>query len=252
MMVIAYPVSVLVALYVTTTAAVPPSAHLRKFLQNAAVITAAAIGVIGIVCAALALKLLPSDLALTRERTCLLALAAIVLAILLIRLTLRTPLAQAPLAAAASLAILMSIGWGITNSLFRPLKAPTDASRIVHMQINAAIPRDLPIFTTRTLLSGKGNSYFNIQFYLPSIPRAINDIAELPRNKRIVLIIGWSEWPDLMKVLPTPDKFTILRAENGPPHLYALELTLPDSPATASVPSTTNQSTTPARPASSP
>lgn len=193
----------------------------------------------------LALKLPRPDFALT----IFLAAAGILCTFLMTARTFRTPLTHAPIAAAASLALLMLLGWGDINAYFRPRKAPSDSTRIVHNQIAAAIPKNVPIYTTRTLLSGKGNDYFNIQFYLPSIPTAIDDLSDIPPTRHVVLIIGWEEWNDMSKALPSPVRLTDLHADNGPPNLFALEITNFSGVATQPA---TRQSATSARPASSP
>jgi 4-amino-4-deoxy-L-arabinose transferase-like glycosyltransferase len=225
MMMVAYPVSVLVAMFITSIAPTLKPA-IQRSLQGITSMMAIAIAVIGIVCIILVLKLSVYDLVITS----ILAAASIITTILILQISRRTALPNAPIAAAATLAVLMCVGWGDINSFFRPRKATSDFARIVHRQIDAAIPKNVPIFTTRTLLSGKGNDYFNIQFYFPTTPIGISELSDIPaqyRGKKIVLVIGWEEWPDLMKQLPMPEKFTILHAENGPPHLYAIELTLP-------------------------
>ena len=154
-----------------------------------------------------------------------LAVVGIAIALVLIWLAKRSPPEEMPMAAVASLAIVGMVGWGLGKSVFNPIKATTDATRRLHEQIAAVVPKDRPIYTTRTLSSGRGNNYFNAQFYLPGGAKALTNFVELPVDRRVTVILAPEEWEALQAVAPGARELGRLEAANGPRPLVVAEVT---------------------------
>jgi hypothetical protein len=154
------------------------------------------------------------------------AIVASALAWIALRQTARTPLDSAALALACNLAIVMLLGRGLVSAVFLPYQAKRDFARIVHNQMDAIVPRDRPVYTTRTLLSGNGEDYYNLQFYLPRTgggPFALSDLAKLPAGN-VTVILSPEELPALKATGVEIRELGELHAPKGPPGVLAVEV----------------------------
>ncbi|HUO10315.1 MAG TPA: glycosyltransferase family 39 protein [Phycisphaerae bacterium] len=212
MMMVAYPVSVLGAWVVVEMGGGGGEGWARWWpvMRGAAMVMVAILGV-GAFAAAVAAGL--------NTLTCVLAVAAIFSTQTLYQVTKRSPREQSGIAAVAMLAILVMVGWGIGKSIFNPIKAKTDATRRLHEQIDRVIVNRWPIYTTRTLSGGKGNNYFNAQFYLPGGAKALKSFSDLPVGRPVTVILAPEEMGALRAVAPGARELGRLQAANGPPPL---------------------------------
>lgn len=105
-------------------------------------------------------------------------------------------------ALALAFAVALLIGFGVIGLTFRAVKAPTDAARIAHLQIEKLVPKGTPLYTTRTFASGHGNNYYNDLFYgnlqssLTGGVHALTQFDDLPARaggRRVTVLIAQDE-----------------------------------------------------------
>ncbi|MGN6368059.1 MAG: ArnT family glycosyltransferase [Phycisphaerae bacterium] len=220
MMMVAYPVAVLAA-WVVVEGGDERWAGWWPGLRTTAIVMAVVMGVGSIAAVIAAWKLLPKEMG----ETCVLAVAGLFASRAVGYVPRRSGWKLSGIACVGTLAILVMVGWGLGKSIFNPLKAKTDATRRLHEQIARIVPKGVPIYTTRTLSGGKGNNYFNAQFYLPGGAEAIRSFSGLPYKERAIVILAPEELGELTTKVPHVRELGELRAVNGPPALVVAEVT---------------------------
>ncbi|MCL2646993.1 MAG: glycosyltransferase family 39 protein [Phycisphaerales bacterium] len=192
MMMGAYPVAVLAAWVVARRWEAATSEKVLRFLRTAGTVMTLAVGMIGGAAIVLTPRLTGIMIAVL--------VASMVLAVWAHWLARRTPAEGLVMAAAANLALVVLLGWGMMTAVVLPMKAKTDATRIIHEQIQARVPAGLPIYTTRTF--SHGADFYNEQFYLPGGARALRDFSQLPAKTRVIVILLPEEWESLKMAVP--------------------------------------------------
>ena len=219
MMMVAYPVSVLAA-WVVVEGGGEGWAKWWPAMRGAALAMVVLVGVGSMAAAVAAYFLIPLDdysfVPQDVRLTCILAVIAIFSTQELYRVTRRSPMEQSGIAFVAMLTIVGMVGWGLGKSIFNPFKARTDATRRLHEQIDELVVNHWPVYTTRTLSGGRGNNYFNAQFYLPGGATGIKSFSELPVGVPVTVILAPEEMGALRAVAPGAQELGRLQAPNGP------------------------------------
>ncbi len=219
LMMICYPVAVLAAVGIRATRehAWPPSA--LRFCATAA-------QVMPVVVLVMALGAVVVETLVWRDSfgtTLVVGGVSAVLSLIGMGLARRTSLAEAPVAAACAGAVLMLLGRGLAASVVLPHVAKRDSARIVHEQIEALVPATRPVYTALTFQGGRGEDYYNPQFYLPGPVRGVDDFHLLPLNERVTVILHPDQWAALQAVVPDARKVGVLSAPKGPPAVWVVE-----------------------------
>jgi hypothetical protein len=219
----AFPVAVLAAMMISAISAGIKHAEFHKHLTNFG--RGTPIGVMVCAAGAVAASIYVSPQSLAG----VIVVAAICFAVAIFALWIfRTsePVKSAALVALGVAMVALCARGLVAGALF-PKIAQRDSTWLLHQQVDRIVPKDLPLYTTRLFGNRKADNYYNIQFYLRTRtatgrrdPLPLEDFADLPAGKTVIVIVGKSDWEELVRAAPGAVKLGELFTERGPPALF--------------------------------